>query len=225
MRSWGERTWEQLRVSQIMAVRQPWQSGFVHRSVTPTVLCHMGPWGCLGLHHSTSCHCHYYHQHSLWILINAESTANATAKPCTVPNKNLNKLGLNWLHQHRSIVWLRLLKSIIAKGCCTILMEFSWLVFPVFFSPFLVSCQQPGQACCTQGCSSGHPAPEIFHRLLRGQCLGLCLWADICLCSVCTQSVSTVGETGYPKHFYAPACRFFTPGLKHSALLSQKIPD
>lgn len=77
--------WEQLRGSHIMAVKQLWQPGFVHRSVTPVVLCHTGPWECPVLHCSTSCHC--CHHHPLWSCINAEGTAKATAKPCTDPDK------------------------------------------------------------------------------------------------------------------------------------------
>lgn len=47
------------------------------------------PHGTLGVPNAApQHHCHCYRQHPLWSHINAGSTANTTAKPCTVFNKN-----------------------------------------------------------------------------------------------------------------------------------------
>lgn len=211
MRTWGERTWEQLRVSQITAVKQLWQPGFVYRSVIAMVLCHTGPWECLVLYHSTSCHWHCYHQHPLWNSINAESTASATAKPCTVPKKNKRSWGWtgctstetssNWGY---SSLWLP-----------RAAVQFEWSLAGCF-SPLLSSLSGQLSGARTSlldsrlflwpACSQAFPQAPVGSvpcALPVSRHMPLLL---------CAPSVWTLGETGVSKPFYAPACRFFITG-------------
>lgn len=101
-------------------------------------------------------------------------------------------------------------------------MGLSWLVFPSSFPPFWSVLRSQTKLAGLES------AP--LASLLQSSPMGCCGVSTLCLAceqthssaAVCTQCVSTVGEIGHPKPFYAPTCRFFITGLKHSTILPPK---